>query len=84
MIMKKGCDASILIDGSNSEKTALPNLSLRGFDIIDDAKAAVDRICQGVVSCADLIIIATRDAVFLATLPLQFNPAQLTPSFITK
>ncbi|KAJ0052202.1 hypothetical protein Pint_01324 [Pistacia integerrima] len=61
-----GCDASILVDGSNSEKKAPPNLSVRGFDIIDDAKAAVDRICPGVVSCADLIIIATRDVVFLS------------------
>ncbi|KAJ4728931.1 Peroxidase [Melia azedarach] len=59
-----GCDASILIDGSNSEKTAIPNLRLRGYDIIDEAKAAVDRVCPGVVSCADLIAIAARDAVF--------------------
>ncbi|KAK0590139.1 hypothetical protein LWI29_023155 [Acer saccharum] len=61
-----GCDASILIDGSYSEKTAAPNLSLRGYDVIDDAKAAVDRLCPGVVSCADLIAIAARDAVFLS------------------
>ncbi|KAL5791638.1 hypothetical protein ACOSP7_000232 [Xanthoceras sorbifolium] len=60
------CDASILIDGCFSEKTAAPNLSLRGYDVIDDAKAAVDRVCPGVVPCADLIIIAARDAVFLS------------------
>ncbi|CAK7336890.1 unnamed protein product [Dovyalis caffra] len=61
-----GCDASILIDGRNSEKTATPNLSVRGYEIIDQAKAAVENACPGVVSCADLIAIATRDAVFLS------------------
>lgn len=65
MMMRKGCDASILIDATNSEKTAIPNLTIRGYDIIDEAKAAVEGFCPGVVSCADLIAIAARDAVFL-------------------
>ncbi|KAK6119894.1 hypothetical protein DH2020_046368 [Rehmannia glutinosa] len=60
-----GCDASILLDGSNSEKTAVPNLSVRGYEIIDSAKSAVEAICPGVVSCADIIVMATRDAVAL-------------------
>ncbi|XP_072963671.1 peroxidase 57-like [Typha angustifolia] len=59
----KGCDASILIDGPSSEKTAPPNFSVRGYDLIDQAKAAVEAACPGVVSCADIIIAATRDAV---------------------
>ncbi|EEF51655.1 peroxidase 60 [Ricinus communis] len=61
-----GCDASLLLDGRSSEKTAPPNLSVRGYDIIDQAKTAVERACPGVVSCADLIAIATRDVVFLS------------------
>nr|XP_010919918.1 peroxidase 60 [Elaeis guineensis] len=61
-----GCDASILLDGSSSEKTAPPNLSVRGYGIIDEAKAALEKACPGVVSCADIIVVAaTRDAVAL-------------------
>ncbi|KAK2980193.1 hypothetical protein RJ640_007283 [Escallonia rubra] len=60
-----GCDASILLDGINSEKTAIPNRSVRGYEIIDAAKAALEAACPGVVSCADIIAMATRDAVFL-------------------
>ncbi|XP_050140421.1 peroxidase 60 [Malus sylvestris] len=59
-----GCDASILLDGSSTEKTAPPNLSVRGYDVIDAAKTAVESECRGVVSCADIIAIATREAVF--------------------
>ncbi|KAL7596754.1 hypothetical protein Lser_V15G28775 [Lactuca serriola] len=58
-----GCDASILLDGPNSEKTAPPNLSVRGYDVIDAAKTAVENVCPGVVSCADIIVMATRDVV---------------------
>ncbi|XP_042386907.1 peroxidase 60-like [Zingiber officinale] len=61
----KGCDASILLDGTGTEKTAAPNLSVRGYDIIDQAKSALESKCPGVVSCADIIAIATRDAVVL-------------------
>lgn len=63
----KGCDASLLLDGSKSEKTAIPNLSVRGYDVIDAAKLAVETICPGVVSCSDIIAMATRDAVALVT-----------------
>ncbi|KAF5448527.1 hypothetical protein F2P56_029051 [Juglans regia] len=60
-----GCDASILIEGTNTERTAPPNSLLRGFEVIDDAKAKLEAACPGVVSCADILTLAARDSVFL-------------------
>ncbi|KAL2899408.1 Cationic peroxidase 2 [Bienertia sinuspersici] len=62
----RGCDASILLDGPKTEKTAKPNQSLQGFYVVDAAKAALEKACPGVVSCADVLNIAARSAVFLA------------------
>ncbi|CAL0302955.1 unnamed protein product [Lupinus luteus] len=64
----QGCDASILLDDSSSiesEKTAIQNdKSIRGYEIIDKAKAEVEKICPEIVSCADIVAIAARDASF--------------------
>ncbi|KAM3707553.1 hypothetical protein ACB098_02G035200 [Castanea mollissima] len=62
----RGCDASILIDSTannTAEKDAIPNLTLGGFDVIADIKAAVEKVCPGVVSCADIVALAARDSV---------------------
>ncbi|CAJ1978205.1 unnamed protein product [Sphenostylis stenocarpa] len=64
-----GCDASMLLDDTPTmvgEKLALSNInSLRSFEVIDDVKEALEKACPGVVSCADIIIMASRDAVAL-------------------
>ncbi|KAL2940698.1 Peroxidase N [Bienertia sinuspersici] len=59
-----GCDGSVLLDGDDSEKSAAPNLnSIRGFDVVDKIKTAVESSCSGVVSCADILAIAARDSI---------------------
>ncbi|XWS29563.1 hypothetical protein CRYUN_Cryun24cG0039500 [Craigia yunnanensis] len=64
-----GCDASLLLDDTPNmlgEKLALSNInSLRSFEVVDEVKEALEKACPGIVSCADIIIMAARDAVAL-------------------
>ncbi|KAI3453558.1 hypothetical protein Pfo_010221 [Paulownia fortunei] len=68
---KIGCDGSILIDNGveTDEMHASGHQGFRGFDIIEMAKAELEGACPGTVSCADILALAARDAVFLAKGP---------------
>ncbi|XP_022960204.1 probable peroxidase 61 [Cucurbita moschata] len=68
-LSKNGCDGSILLDGRNSEKNAPQNQGLEGFEEIDKIKIVLEDRCPGVVSCTDILNLATRDAAHLAGAP---------------
>ncbi|KAL8228384.1 hypothetical protein R6Q57_015968 [Mikania cordata] len=68
----RGCDGSVLLNSTinnQAEKDAPPNLSLKGFEVIDAAKAAVEAACPRVVSCADVLALVARDAIHLINGP---------------
>ncbi|KAL3341135.1 hypothetical protein AABB24_025609 [Solanum stoloniferum] len=64
-----GCDAGILLDDIpgrfQGEKTSPPNNnSVRGYQVIDQAKQRIKTMCPGAaVSCADILALAARDSV---------------------
>lgn len=62
----RGCDASIMLKSHNgtSEQDADPNSTVRGYEAIEDIKAKIEEACPLIVSCADIMAMAARDAVF--------------------
>nr|POE58477.1 peroxidase 72 [Quercus suber] len=65
----QGCDASLLLDSSGSivsEKGSNPNRnSVRGFEVLDEIKSALEKECPCTVSFADLLAIAARESTVL-------------------
>ncbi|CAN8328544.1 unnamed protein product [Cochlearia groenlandica] len=61
-----GCDGSVLLDDTPTmlgEKLSLSNIgSLRSFEVVDNIKSALEKACPATVSCADIIIMASREA----------------------
>uniref|UniRef100_J3LZA1 Plant heme peroxidase family profile domain-containing protein n=1 Tax=Oryza brachyantha TaxID=4533 RepID=J3LZA1_ORYBR len=64
----EGCDASVMIEGSGTERTDPANLSLGGFNVIDAAKRLLEVVCPATVSCSDILVLAARDAVTLVSI----------------
>ncbi|XP_011003204.1 PREDICTED: peroxidase 27-like [Populus euphratica] len=64
----RGCDGSVLLSSTKknqAEKDAIPNKTLRGFNVIDAVKSALEKKCPGVVSCSDVLALVARDAVLM-------------------
>ncbi|XP_059653365.1 peroxidase 43 [Cornus florida] len=66
----QGCDGSILIDnGPDAERHAFGHQGVSGFEVIERAKSQLEGVCPGVVSCADIVALAARDAISLTNGP---------------
>jgi peroxidase len=61
---------------NQAEKDAIPNKTLRGFNVIDAVKSALEKKCPGVVSCSDVLALVARDAVLMV---LNLSTQNLSP-----
>ena len=67
----QGCDGSLLLDNDlpaiMTEKEVPANdRSARGFKVVDSIKRALENACPGIVSCADILALASEISVELA------------------
>ncbi|KAK9992090.1 hypothetical protein SO802_027075 [Lithocarpus litseifolius] len=65
-----GCDASILVDpiegNVSSEMASIRNFGIRKRELISIVKSMVEAACPQQVSCADILILAAREAVAMS------------------
>ncbi|KAL2609003.1 hypothetical protein R1flu_027576 [Riccia fluitans] len=62
----QGCDASILLklpSGTELDDPANGSIRKVALDLVDDAKANIEKACPGVVSCADIVVLAGRESI---------------------
>ncbi|GMI80204.1 hypothetical protein like AT3G17070 [Hibiscus trionum] len=87
----QGCDASILVDptGHGSEATemkASKNFGIRKRELITIVKSMVEAQCPQQVSCADILVLAAREAVAASggpriNVPLGRRDSSYSPSY---
>ncbi|XP_074314117.1 peroxidase 3-like [Silene latifolia] len=62
----RGCDGSFLLNStanSTAEMDDIMNARLGRFEVIEDIKSQLEKQCEGIVSCADILALAARDAI---------------------
>lgn len=57
----------MLENGEIGERHAFGHQGVQGFDVIERAKQEIEKVCPGIVSCADIVALAARDAVIVVT-----------------
>ncbi|KAL0457505.1 UNVERIFIED_CONTAM: Peroxidase 29 [Sesamum latifolium] len=87
----QGCDASILLDPDGettrySEMTSSKNFGVRKRNSISFIKSAVEAVCPGEVSCADILVLSACEAVALSggpgiSVPLGRRDSSNPPDF---
>lgn len=84
----QGCDGSVLLEDTitlQGEKKASSNIhSLKGFRMVDRIKNKLESECPGIVSCADILTIAARDAVILVRKLTKTIVVQVLPCWNVK
>lgn len=80
----EGCDGSVLVSGPDTEKTADVNNNLGGFEVIEDIKRQIELTCPHVVSCADILALAARDAAVLVNIIFFLKKIEGNAEKITK
>lgn len=60
----------MLIKGNETERSDPANETLGGFEVVDSAKRMLEFVCPETVSCADIVVLAARDAVELVSFVL--------------
>ncbi|KAK7318585.1 hypothetical protein RJT34_03288 [Clitoria ternatea] len=65
-----------------AEQQAMPNNSIRGLDVMNQIKTAVENACSCVISCADILALATKISYVRVRVSMIAIPVMLMFSII--